>query len=172
MRGGGGGAPWPRPLAPLEVGAFGYRSQEISFFLLFSARLRLVFGAVMFVKFILMLPNPREVKARGDRSKVTDFFVSLGGHDKTAVGSDGGSAATLVEAQDLRADDFSGQGLSDFHEQRGMTVLLGRGFLLKSSMTRLRERGSVTPFGLVCERLLDRGSASRSCGLSFSQSVW
>ena len=53
-----------------------------------------------------------------------------------------------------------------------MTVLLGLGFLLKSSMTRLRERGSVTSLGLVCERLLDRGGASRSRGLSFLQSVW
>ena len=62
----------------------------------------------MFVKFISMLPSPCEAKARGDKSKVTDFSVSLGGHGKTAVGSDGGSAATLVGAQDLRADDFSG----------------------------------------------------------------
>ena len=126
----------------------------------------------MFVKFISMLPNPCEVKARGDRSKVTDFSVSLGGHGKTAVRSDGGSVATLVGAQDLRADDFFGQGLSDFYEQRGMTVLLGPGFLLKSSMTRLRERGSVIPLGLICERLLDHGGASQSRGLSFSQSVW
>ena len=126
----------------------------------------------MFVKLISILPIPRKAKARAVWSKVTEFSVSRGGHGNIAVGSDGGSGATLVGAQNVRAHDFSGQGLSDSHEQRGTTVLLGGGLLLKSSMTRLRERGSDAPLGLVCETLLDLGGASRNRGFLYSHSVW